>query len=81
MMFSYKKNLKGLYLLHPSFWQKTMFRLARLFISSKFYAKVHYVENIRKLYEHLGAANIPLPLEVIALRLLCVTLSGAFSLC
>jgi hypothetical protein len=56
-----RKNLKQLYLVHPTFWVKTVLRLVRPFISRKFYRKVHFLESLRDLerHVHLDAMMIP----------------------
>ncbi|OMJ28895.1 Rho GTPase-activating protein gacY [Smittium culicis] len=47
----YKKNLKKLYLVHPSTWTKLLLNTFASIISNKFYSKLVYVESI----EHLKA--------------------------
>uniref|UniRef100_A0A2R5LCJ1 Putative exopolyphosphatase n=1 Tax=Ornithodoros turicata TaxID=34597 RepID=A0A2R5LCJ1_9ACAR len=44
-----RKNLKGLYLVHPTFWVKTIVIMTRPFISSKFYRKLAFVNSLEEL--------------------------------
>ncbi|XP_077483981.1 uncharacterized protein LOC144094014 isoform X5 [Amblyomma americanum] len=44
-----RKNLKGLYLVHPTFWLKTIVIMTRPFISSKFSRKLQFVYNLEEL--------------------------------
>lgn len=44
-----RKNLKGLYLVHPTFWLKTIVIMTRPFISSKFSRKLRFVYNLEEL--------------------------------
>ncbi|XP_011404648.2 PREDICTED: protein prune homolog [Amphimedon queenslandica] len=56
-----RKNLKNLFIVHPSFWVKTMLRLLRPFISRKFYRKVSHINSLKELNEQvkLDAMLIP----------------------
>lgn len=56
-----RKNLKHLYVVHPSFWVKTMFRLARPFISRKFYRKLHYISSLQLLSTHVSLDQVVIP--------------------
>eukprot|EP00466_Bigelowiella_natans_P009650 jgi/Bigna1/43726/e_gw1.83.15.1 len=47
----YKKNMKNLFLVHPTWWVKALFFFARPFVSSKFYRKVNYVHYLMDMYE------------------------------
>lgn len=40
----YKKNLKQLYIVHPTVWIKMTFRLFKPFLSNKFWKKLIYIE-------------------------------------
>ncbi|GFW49511.1 protein prune homolog 2 [Trichonephila clavipes] len=44
-----RKNLKGLYLVHPTFWLKTIVIMTRPFISSKFTRKLKFVYSLKEL--------------------------------
>ncbi|PSN51503.1 hypothetical protein C0J52_00740 [Blattella germanica] len=56
-----RKNLKGLYLVHPTFWLKTIVIMTRPFISSKFSRKLSFVESLAELADivPLEQASIP----------------------
>ena len=45
----YKKNLKELYIVRPSRWLKLLFGCFRPFISTKFWKKLTYVDEIKNL--------------------------------
>ncbi|XP_021376972.1 uncharacterized protein LOC110465466 [Mizuhopecten yessoensis] len=44
-----KKNLKGLLLVHPTLWLKTIVIMTRPFISSKFSSKLRFVRSLQEL--------------------------------
>ncbi|KAH8024084.1 hypothetical protein HPB51_021429 [Rhipicephalus microplus] len=48
-LFLLRKNLKGLYLVHPTFWLKTIVIMTRPFISSKFSRKLRFVYSLEEL--------------------------------
>ncbi|XP_021928721.1 uncharacterized protein LOC110834157 isoform X2 [Zootermopsis nevadensis] len=56
-----RKNLKGLYLVHPTFWLKTIVLMTRPFISSKFSRKLNFVDSLAELADivPLEQASIP----------------------
>eukprot|EP00123_Amoebidium_parasiticum_P017763 comp23981_c0_seq1/m.42558 comp23981_c0_seq1/g.42558 ORF comp23981_c0_seq1/g.42558 comp23981_c0_seq1/m.42558 type:complete len:396 (-) comp23981_c0_seq1:347-1534(-) len=62
---SYKKNLKNLYIVHPTFWIKTIFTLARPFISPKFYAKIVHCNNLAELAVQVPLNQIDVPNPVL----------------
>lgn len=55
-----RKNLSHLYLVHPTLWIRTMFFMAKPFISEKFYRKLTFVGSLRELSGRV-------PLEVAAI--------------
>ncbi|KAK6050200.1 RhoGAP domain protein, partial [Cooperia oncophora] len=57
----FKKNLKALYVVHPTRFIKIIWGLFRPFISSKFEDKFHYVNCIKELEEALSVARLNLP--------------------
>ncbi|VDO27454.1 unnamed protein product [Haemonchus placei] len=57
----FKKNLKALYVVHPTRFIRIIWGLFRPFISSKFENKFHYVNCIRELEEALSVARLNLP--------------------
>lgn len=56
-----KKNLKALYLVHPTFWLKTLLLMIKPFISSKFSRKIHYANNLTELYKILPVEEASIP--------------------
>ena len=64
----YKKNLKALYIVHPQFWTKMIFRLFKPFISSKFWKKLTYIDRIGDLYQFIDRDQIDLPDKVMQYR-------------
>lgn len=57
----YKKNMKSLYIVHPNFWIKMTVKLCRPFISSKFWKKLVYVEDISTVYRTIDRDQIEFP--------------------
>ncbi|KJH45828.1 RhoGAP domain protein [Dictyocaulus viviparus] len=57
----YKKNLKAMYVVHPTRFIRIMWGLFRPFISSKFEEKFHYVNCIRELEDALSLGRLTLP--------------------
>jgi len=57
----YKKNLKQLFIVHPSFWVKTSFRLFRPFLSRKFWKKLTYIDNVSQFDEYINKDQLTLP--------------------
>lgn len=53
----FKKNIKGLYILHPTTALKTLFFFAKPFISKKFWRKVKYFYHHKKLLCHDVLSN------------------------
>ena len=64
----YKKNLKKLYIVHPTFWLKTMLKLCKPFISNKFWGKLVYCEELSQLYESVPSQLVQLPTQVKSFR-------------
>ncbi|CAF2050718.1 unnamed protein product [Rotaria magnacalcarata] len=60
----YKKNLKALYLVHPTTWIKFFWPVIRPFISVKFSRKVTYINRLSQLEEYVHLDNIRIPAEV-----------------
>ncbi|XP_076045091.1 protein prune homolog 2-like [Oratosquilla oratoria] len=56
-----RKNLKGLYLVHPTFWVKTVVVMTRPFISTKFSRKLRFVASLRELAELIPMDQICIP--------------------
>ena len=60
--FRYKKNLKALYVVHPSFWVKTSSKVYfQGVISPKFWFKIGYVESYYDIYKYIQRDQIKFP--------------------
>jgi len=58
----YHKNLKALYIIHPSFWAKTSSKVYfQGVVSPKFWGKVSYLESYIDLFKHISRDQIRLP--------------------
>ncbi|KAK9710779.1 hypothetical protein K7432_008224 [Basidiobolus ranarum] len=57
----YKKNLKNLYVVHPSRWPRLILDMMNIVISPKFARKVVYVETISKLASYVPIKQIQIP--------------------
>ncbi|KJE97057.1 rho GTPase-activating protein 8 [Capsaspora owczarzaki ATCC 30864] len=57
----YKKNLKALYIVHPSVWIKVIMGLVRPFISSKFAQKLLYMSSLDQLSQYLHVDQMDVP--------------------
>ncbi|CAF0863435.1 unnamed protein product [Adineta ricciae] len=60
----YKKNLKALYVVHPTTWIKFLWPFLRSIISVKFSSKLIYIKRIGQLTEYVHLENIKIPSEV-----------------
>jgi len=61
----YKKNLKALFIIHPTTMVRFVLGVVRPFISAKFWRKLEYIEDIQKLYNYMGQDQIRIPNSVI----------------
>lgn len=59
-----RKNLKGLYLVHPTFWVKTIVIMTRPFVSSKFSKKLRFVNSIEELSGLVPLDHVSIPDKV-----------------
>lgn len=59
-----RKNLKGLLIVHPTIWFKTVMLMIKPFISAKFAAKIHYVKNLESLKDMVPTEQIYIPDEI-----------------
>ncbi|KAL7644301.1 UNVERIFIED_CONTAM: hypothetical protein RMT77_005128 [Armadillidium vulgare] len=59
-----RKNLQGLYLVHPSFWVKTVVLMARPFVSSKFSRKLRFISNLKELSKVIPLDQVCIPSRV-----------------
>eukprot|EP01119_Soliformovum_irregulare_P003051 TRINITY_DN1332_c1_g1_i3.p2 TRINITY_DN1332_c1_g1~~TRINITY_DN1332_c1_g1_i3.p2 ORF type:complete len:241 (-),score=84.46 TRINITY_DN1332_c1_g1_i3:71-793(-) len=63
--YKYGKNVKGLYVLHPTFFLKLFFSFMNPFLSSKFKSRMRYCESVRELYNYFPAKLLGLTEEVL----------------
>ncbi|XP_016065571.1 PREDICTED: rho GTPase-activating protein 8 [Miniopterus natalensis] len=61
----YKKNLKALYVVHPTGFIKVLWNVFKPLISHKFGKKVTYVNYLSELREHLKCEQLAIPPEVV----------------
>lgn len=61
----YKKNLKALYVVHPTSFIKALWNIFKPLISHKFGKKVTYCSSLRELREHLQCDQLLIPPEVV----------------
>ncbi|XP_050422914.1 protein prune homolog 2-like isoform X1 [Adelges cooleyi] len=59
-----RKNLKFLYMVHPTFWLKTLVLMIKPFVSSKFGNKIHFVNSLDELYESVPVERASIPDKV-----------------
>ncbi|ORX71671.1 RhoGAP-domain-containing protein, partial [Linderina pennispora] len=59
----YRKNVKSVYVVHPSLWSKLLFQIVGRIVSPKFFAKVTWVDTLSRLatFVPLSQINIPQP--------------------
>ncbi|CAG9832351.1 unnamed protein product [Diabrotica balteata] len=62
---NYKKNLKALYLVHPTSFLKFVSQLFRPLISAKFGKKLNYIHRLKELNEFIPIEKLDIPNEVI----------------
>ncbi|KAK7793841.1 hypothetical protein R5R35_014126 [Gryllus longicercus] len=61
----YKKNVKALYLVHPTNFIRVIWQIFRAAISAKFGRKVMYVNYLHELRQHLNLDQLSIPEEVL----------------
>ncbi|XP_055321936.1 caytaxin [Sitodiplosis mosellana] len=59
-----RKKLKNLYMVHPTFWLKSVVWMARPFISSKFWRKLVYIRTLDDLYQIIPVEKAAVPEKV-----------------
>ncbi|KAG5445044.1 Rho GTPase-activating protein 1, partial [Clonorchis sinensis] len=62
---NFRKNLKALFIVHPTTGIKILWSLFRPFISSKMTQKVKYIERLKELEEFLFLNQLPIPHRVL----------------
>uniref|UniRef100_T1PLH9 Divergent CRAL/TRIO domain protein n=3 Tax=Calyptratae TaxID=43742 RepID=T1PLH9_MUSDO len=50
-----RKSLKNMYLVHPTFWIKSIIWMTRPFVSTKFWRKLVYVKSLDELSQYVTA--------------------------
>ncbi|KAL5292741.1 PRUNE2 family protein [Megaselia abdita] len=59
-----RKSLKNMYIVHPTFWLKSIVWMTRPFISSKFWRKLVYVRSLDELYGLVTVEKTAIPDKV-----------------
>ncbi|XP_055606286.1 caytaxin [Uranotaenia lowii] len=59
-----RKSLKTMYMVHPTFWLKSVVWMARPFLSSKFWRKLIYVKTLEELYNLVPVERAAVPDKV-----------------
>ena len=57
----YRKNMKTFYVVHPSIWFRLAVWFMSPFLSSGFWKKIVYINNLRDLFQHFDANQLLLP--------------------
>eukprot|EP01102_Stenamoeba_stenopodia_P010133 TRINITY_DN3020_c0_g1_i1.p1 TRINITY_DN3020_c0_g1~~TRINITY_DN3020_c0_g1_i1.p1 ORF type:complete len:726 (+),score=187.57 TRINITY_DN3020_c0_g1_i1:179-2356(+) len=57
----YKKNLKALYIIHPNFSIKLVFKVFKPFVSAKFWKKLVYIEDLTAIFQYIERDQLMLP--------------------
>ncbi|OXA56243.1 Protein prune 2 [Folsomia candida] len=60
-----RKNLKGIYLVHPTFWLRTVVALTRPFVSTKFSRKIRFVYTLSDLCLEIPTEHLVIPDSVL----------------
>ncbi|KAL7051681.1 hypothetical protein ACKWTF_004570 [Chironomus riparius] len=61
-----RKSLKSCYIVHPTFWLKSLIWMTRPFISAKFWRKMVYVPSLEELYTLVPLERNSIPDKVLA---------------
>ncbi|XP_050693192.1 uncharacterized protein LOC126983964 isoform X2 [Eriocheir sinensis] len=56
-----RKNLKSLHVVHPTFWVRAVVAFSRPFISTKFYRKLTFVNNLTELAQMIPLDQLDIP--------------------
>ncbi|XP_053954785.1 uncharacterized protein LOC128860984 [Anastrepha ludens] len=59
-----RKSLKNMYLVHPTFWIKSIVWMTRPFVSAKFWRKLVYVKSLDELAKHVIVEKAAIPEKV-----------------
>ncbi|CAG5122140.1 unnamed protein product, partial [Candidula unifasciata] len=60
-----KKNLKGLFLVHPTLWLRTIVMMTKPFISTKFTSKLRFVRTLEELNALVPLTNVTIPEAIV----------------
>lgn len=60
----YKKNLKALYVVHPTSFLKIISQVFRPVISVKFGKKLNYIHSLKELNDHIKLEQLAIPEEI-----------------
>jgi len=60
----YKKNLKALYVVHPTSFLKIISQVFRPVISAKFGKKLNYIHSLKELDSHIKLEKLAIPEEI-----------------
>jgi len=61
---NYKKNLKALYIVHPSFWSKFLISTLTKIVSPKFAKKIIWITNLHHLSKYVPYNEIKIPFTI-----------------
>jgi len=59
-----RKNLRSVYVVHPTRWLRTVIALSRPFFSKKFYHKIHYIYTIAELERQFPNNRLSIPTAI-----------------
>lgn len=63
--FSYKKNVKKLFIVHASLWFKLVLGFMQKIVSSKFAKKIEVIDRLAQLPDHVPIEHVDIPTSVI----------------
>jgi hypothetical protein len=63
--YDYRKNLKGFYLIHPTFVYKTIFQFFKPFVSKKFWVKLHSCNEVCDVSQWIDKEELALPPQIL----------------
>eukprot|EP00004_Rigifila_ramosa_P021372 TRINITY_DN5675_c0_g1_i2.p1 TRINITY_DN5675_c0_g1~~TRINITY_DN5675_c0_g1_i2.p1 ORF type:complete len:352 (+),score=79.26 TRINITY_DN5675_c0_g1_i2:477-1532(+) len=57
----YKRNMKAMYVIHPTFWFKAFWWFISPFLSDRAYDKIVYLESVHELFSRIDRSQIRIP--------------------
>eukprot|EP00301_Raphidiophrys_heterophryoidea_P017883 c288_g1_i1.p1 GENE.c288_g1_i1~~c288_g1_i1.p1 ORF type:complete len:550 (+),score=143.59 c288_g1_i1:94-1743(+) len=57
----YRKNVKAVFVVHPTLWMKMLFWFMTPFVSKKFWAKLIYLDKLSELYKRVDPTLLNIP--------------------